>query len=705
MTAAASSKPHNFFGARFRNNLKQHKKLAIINIVMELLGLPVLAVLLIISMYYENEDVHSSNFERILDTASGIMIVSVIAIMISIFLGIVIALFHFSYLYRKSLVDMDHSLPLNATQKFFADYLSGLAMYIVPVFGAIILSFAILGIGSLITDMSLAWDEVVPVVFKSGWIVVVSMIQIYTISIFAISFCGSTFEAIFSIISFMAMIPATVASIYGSVVSSNSFGISFNGLFINYLFISTSPIGHLSPFISSLENALTAAAYTKWIIITILVTLIYLTAAYFLIRFRKAESVSKPYVYKAYFYAMMAMAVFCTISLLGSSGFFALPAIILCGIGWFIMEVITRRGFKKFWTVPIGFVITLVFTFGIIKIGKVTDGFGASKHLPSAVSVSSMKMTVRDYVTDLKIKDKDVIKAALKINKEMIDRHYNEENYTYDEIDEKDMDSIINNDIMVSFSYSTYSGATYLRDYCIPSYMLEDLMIKTMLTDEYAEAQTKKMASTPVYNDSKSYEFTFIDKFQHRNTQTLSYNELVKLKDAYYNDLSDMTDEELREFDSYCFIESNYVGDLFFVLESFENTKKVLDESKIEIKTEFDPAYFQDTGVYISDSFILASNYSYTIDIKNDRYFEFELDERYVAVDKIFNMNPCFYSHIVFENSKYYFMTDEKVKRLINVSSPIVIDERPAAAINIGGYVYFVSDTPENRELLSEIVY
>lgn len=127
--------------------------------------------------------------------------------------------------------------------------------------------------------------------------------------------------------------------------------------------------------------------YCKWIVITAIVVLLYVGAAYLLYRFRKAEDVSKPYVYKAFFYVIMTMAVFCILSLFISLNGFVVAGILMCAIGWFIMEIITRRGFKKFWTAPIGFVAAVLSVFLICGICDVTHGFGMAKHVPATVNI------------------------------------------------------------------------------------------------------------------------------------------------------------------------------------------------------------------------------------------------------------------------------------------------------------------------------
>lgn len=55
MTAVKSSKK-SFFWTRYLNNLRGNSKNLIVNIIFEILGLPVLSVIAIIGFYYDNKE-------------------------------------------------------------------------------------------------------------------------------------------------------------------------------------------------------------------------------------------------------------------------------------------------------------------------------------------------------------------------------------------------------------------------------------------------------------------------------------------------------------------------------------------------------------------------------------------------------------------------------------------------------------------------
>ncbi|MDE7105074.1 MAG: hypothetical protein K2O36_04255, partial [Ruminococcus sp.] len=587
MTAVKSSKNNGFFGTRYRNNISGNKKQLIINIVLEILGLPVLSVIAIIGLYFDNmhytyRDAGYEVEEAVMNACLPFAVLAIITIAISILMGIVIALFHFSYLYKKTIVDMHYSLPLSSTQRFFADYLSGLTIYIAPALGAIILSLIISGIGSIFVDMSEFW-KYVPEILKLCFVVIITMIQIYSMSIFAITFCGSTFESIFGIFAFMCMIPATIGCVWLAIVETSGFGMTDDAILMSNIFTSTSPFGAFAFFVNYAAEVsylsgifqYYTSMYIKWILITLVVNVIYTGIAYLLYKYRKSEDVSKPYVFKAYFYAIMTMAVFCILSLFITYNGFVIAGIVICAVGWFIMEVITRRGFKKFWTAPIGFAIAVISVFAICQVCKVTDGFGASKHVPSVISVENVKITNYNIgYNNISYKDKDVIKAAVELNKEIVDRHFNSDDYTYEPISDDTVYLDYYDDSDITIEYSTITGTTVKRRYTVNTGMLDNLTKAILLSDEYAEYSANQIGTNNIYGNGNTLKYTIeiSDKLNSNSGyRTLTNKQMKEIRQAYTKDMKAMTEEDLTNSDIYCFIDN------YWVLESFENTIAVLD--------------------------------------------------------------------------------------------------------------------------------
>ena len=716
MTAVTSSKKVNFFGTRYLNNISGNKKQFIINIVLELLGLPVFSVIAIIGFYFDgkNYNYHDAEYaveEAVMEACMPFAVLAVITIMISISIGIVIALFHFSYLYRKTIVDMHYSFPLNSTQRFFADYLSGLTIYIAPAIGAIILSLIISGIGSIFVDMHEFW-EIVPEILKLCFIVIITMIQIYSMSVFAITFCGSTFESIFGIFAFIGMIPATIGCLWLAIVETSGFGMTGDSIFMSNIFTSTSPFGAFAFFMNYASDSMYASdgyqynisMYIKWILITMLFNALYTFGAYLLYRFRKAEDVAKPYVYKAFFYAVMTMAVFCILSLFITYNGFVVAGIVMCAVGWFIMEVITRRGFKKFWTTPIGFALAVISVLGICQVCKVTDGFGASKHVPSAISVENVRLSFDNInMYDVSFRDKEVIKTAIELNKEVVDRHFNPDDYSYEPIsDDDNILSCYNDDLSITFEYSTVMGSTVKRRYTVNSAMLGDLTKTVLLSDEYAKYSSNNIGTKNIYDDGNEvinrYTIEIYDKLNNDiGSRNLTERQINEIRQAYENDMLSMTKDELINGDVYCFI-GNY-----WVLESFENTIDVLDADIEPISKNTNIPAVIPMSIYP----VFKTNVKSFIEKDDDSnyygLYSYNINSNPTKTEEITAVYPkTIRTDLDGLMVRLITSTNENAVELLDRFTPIIICEKPLAVIELNNKFLFLPDRNDNVELLEK---
>lgn len=705
MTAATSSKPRSFFGTRYKNDIAGNKKLLIVNIVLHVLGLPVLSVIGIIGVYLETLENTEANRELTNVITAGcvpFVVLAVVTICISLFLGMVIALFHFSYLYRKTITDMNYALPLSGTQRFFADFLSGLTVYMAPCIGAVILSIAIMGIGTVFLPPMTEFWNVFPGILKMVFIVLTAMILFYCLCVLAISFCGNTFEAIFSIIAFNCLIPAAIACLWMAMCESEPYGIEEAAIMMKNIFTSTSPIGSFVFFVnfaaeeSYLSDSFSyyTSLYFKWIFITLAVSALYMLAAYLLCRFRKAEDVSKPYVYKAAFYAIMTMAVFCVLSLFIAMGAFLIAGIVICAVGWFIMEVITRRGFKKFWQAGIGFAASVISVLLICQLCKVTNGFGIAKKVPMSVTVESVTIRGNEnllgYHDDIRFSDKDVIKETVELHKELIDRHFNFDDYNY-EIVENSNYALHDNGNTITFRYSTLTGSTILRSYEVPSSMAGDLVKAILLSDEYAEAGSESICE--YYYPDNDYTIEITDKLYNHNDIRAKSEMISDLRKAYHDDLSAMTEEELLKGDVYCYVDDRWV------LTSFSNTIELLGNWGISFN-EINKGDFDSYRVgYINDPVFT----DYAEDIfqpdKEKKIWEYQFVERdYCVAESITNVRV---QSKDFSYAAYSVMRDnENIVEIINRCTPIVLGEKPIAVFFVNDIMLYLPDRGDNKELL-----
>lgn len=707
MTATTSSKSPSFFGKRFKNNFRGNKRNFVVHLIMSILGLPLLAVVALIACYNEHQyynlkAISEEVYDSITAGCSAFTFVGVLCFIISIFFGITLALNNFKYLYKKSITDMNYALPLSGTQRFFADYLSGFTMYIATIVGAIILSIAILAIGTPIVGEKLMADfwQNFDIVLKVIFIAVIGLIQFYTLTVLSIVFCGNTFESFFSIFAFNVLIPAAIACVWVALCQSYSYGIDPTAIFYNNLFTSTSPIGAVTFFFTFAESfyysdSFGTFIYAKWIIITLAVTAIYLIAAYLLYRHRKAEDVSKPYVYKTAFYAIMTMGTFCVLSLFINFGGFLAAGILLCGIVWFIMEVITRRGFKKFWQAGLGFAAAVISVIVLCNLFSSTKGFGIAKKVPSAAAVESI--TIRDNdITDydgMVFRDKEVIEEAVKLHEELVDRHFNQENYTYNTVNAENYHNTV--DGVIYLQYSTYTGSTISREYTVPSNMSAELKKAILLSDDYAEQLCKEMLYYEIeYYDEYDSATTidFMDKsgdYQSKKIDKLSF---ISIRDAYKKDLMNMTEDDLLNAKFRGKIDNQY-----FVLETFDNTISILegleidcgDLTRADISNTIDIKKFP---VFYSEAYNIFTN-----DYAEQEYYYYNDSHIYTVLDSISGLE-------VYYNGLLDYVTESnEVIDLINRSTPMVWGEMPLAVFEVNGEQLYLLDRGYNKMLLESL--
>ena len=706
MTATTSSKSPSFFGKRYKNNFRENKRSFIVHLIMSILGLPVLAVVAIIAIYNETQyynlkAISEEVYNSISAGCGAFAVVGVLCFIISLFLGMTLALTNFKYLYKKSITDMNYALPLSGTQRFFADYLSGCIMYIAPIFGAILLSIAILGIGTpIVPELNEFWknfDFVLKVIF----IVLIAIIQFYTLTVLAIVFCGNTFESIFSIFAFNVLIPASIACVWVALCQSYAYGIDQSAIFYNNIFTSTSPVGSISFFFIVTDSidytdSFNVFLYTKWIIITLVVTALYLIAAYLLYRHRKAEDVSKPYVYKSAFYTIMTMSTFCVLSLFISFGVFLAAGIVLCGIVWFIMEVITRRGFKKFWQAGLGFGAAVISVIVLCSLFSSTKGFGIAKKVPSTASVESI--AIRDDITDYRkmiFRDKKVIEEAVKLHEELVDRHFNQEEYTYNTVkfDEYYPNTV---DHSIYLQYSTYTGSTISREYNVPPNMSAELKKAIVLSDDYAEQICKEMFRYEIdyydeYDDATTVDF--LDKsgnYQSKKTDKLSF---ISIRDAYKKDLMNMTEDDLLNA-KYC----GKINNDHFVLETFDNTISILESLGIncgDLTTEDFPS---DIEIAISPKFYSSAYSIFTNDYTKNEYYYYDYYGDFTVLDSISGTRIHYYNEKMQNVS-----ASDTVVELVNRCTPMVWGEMPIAVFRVNGEFLYLLDRGDNKELLDSL--
>lgn len=713
MTAVTSTAKKSFFGTHFRNKIIESKKILIINLVLHLIGLPLIAAVLLRLVYLDEHNLPYDNSE-------SLIVVSVIALVIALLSGIVIALGNFRYLYTKSLVDMTYSLPVTTKQRFVADYLSGLAIYMIPAVLGAVLSLIILVTGSSFVDISELWT-IFPELFLAGLIVLVGMLLLYTFTVLTTIFCGSTFEAIFSVITSNIIIPATFFAGFCMIQDAADYVLSEASLIYNAGFTATSPIGVIFAFGNYLDIAFygtdfASKYFMRWLVPALIMIAVYFAAAYLLYKHRKAEQVSKPYVYRIFYYIIMALAVFCLMSIFLINEIGIAAGIILCAILFFIIEVITKRGFTRFWESILRYAISIAAVFGFFLICQNTYGFGCADYVPREAAVDSVSISSYDMTaySDMIFDDKEVIRETVRLHESIIAQQNSEDSdygniVSQSKIISYDSDPEIYTHYAydyISITYYLKNGSTVIRDYELTSDLGGDLSAAIALSDDHSDVLSSDMALyafnsngfnwyeslKDVSSDAVASVYVMNKLNLNDQMRNISYSQMMALKLAYKTDLLAMTDEEYRTAGVYGY----FFGDVRYVIrDTFINTIETLGELGFEDLT-VDREYIEEE---ISRSRVRMNIFT---DVKT--YYAIG-DSKYRELDK-FTTTSHAYSTSGYSAEITDKEPDDCLVKLLERATPIIIDSAAAGAIEFqtdsSDVALFLPDTDENRALLEE---
>ena len=630
MTAKVST---SNFSTNFKYKVKSNFRIMIIIFILHLVAAPLNLINLIVYLNSKkNTDISSFGFNELYP------IIGVITTGLAAVSGIIIAMNLYNYLYKKSVVDMTLSLPLTTKQRFFSDFLAGIFTYLVPFLASSIIALIINGIGSaVIPDWSFSvYGDITTsliTLIVDGFF---CMLMVYVLTVLVLSCCGSMFESLAYTVILNGLIPGTIA-VFGYIFIGNLFGIDAS---TNILPIieKTSPISGLIHLTSSTVNGSANMLEIKisWLIPFIIITGIYFAGSYFLYMKRKAESVSKPFVYKAFYYVMITGITFCigTLFTMGGRSKNIIPLIIITAVIYLIFEVITNRGFKKFYMSVIRYVITIVAVVGISYLFEVTEGFGAVTKIPDADNVKSVEMNYTGvfntniYNDNDKLTvytDRNTIKSVVKMHRMVIDNYNEQKNEGYNNL---------NNRLNNKTYYPNESGTVGLGTYYTIKYNLKNGSSITrnyvLNFDEFIQLikvdRTDELINRYIYHISPSYirnnTSNSITSINVRSPIFESDSSKTKLTDSMVNDLlncmktdiKSMSDDEyytsdkdtlaVLNFDIYNTDYDNYTGRDFYINENYVNTLMFLKTNNIRIpSSSFD---VNDFKVYNNKMIIYA---------------------------------------------------------------------------------------------------
>lgn len=387
-----------------RQNVITNFKLMVIIFILHIMAMPMLIISAMIQMFENGKAFDLDIYAVIAVFTTGMGAAA----------GLICALSVFSYLYKKTDVDMRMGLPMSTSQRFVSDFLSGLFIYIVPFIAAQIFTWILLLIGHLGFDGKTFYihssDD--PIEVTSSWTCdlfstaapylwrgiiggILLMIMFYTVTVFVASLCGNIFESIGYNILLNVLVPL-VAYMLISAVIDNAPGVSID----RYAYKTISlcgPFGGVVGLVMSLnaifyedDIAVYSAYYTypQWCLLFLLITVLLGAGTYLIYRKRKAEDTGKPVVFGVFYHVILTMAMFCICySFMIDDGAEVIPMLIVTAVVYFVFHVVRNRGFGHIIKGIVIYVLTMGVASGSYMLIRNTDGFGIGSYVPAPSSV------------------------------------------------------------------------------------------------------------------------------------------------------------------------------------------------------------------------------------------------------------------------------------------------------------------------------
>lgn len=422
----------------------------------------------------------------------------------------------FRYLYNRTTVDMDYSLPVNHNTRFFGDLAAVFTVSILPHLAAALIGTLILAFVQ-VPEEGTAFPAILEIIRQAAFTGVAACVMQIAVCLLTLSVCGRTAEAYIYPVLVNVAIPVihvlgillVESGVYGAVLGPYSGGFASS----MYSISSTSPIGMV---IATVYSWFSTSAYdagissrvigtapimqVQYLVPAVIVTLALLAGAYFLMKFRRAERVGMSFVYRGTDVIVPGIVIFSIVmpvcysvaaylrnqDSFGTNGRpdFILGLIIGTIIGTFIfyiiMSLISGKNFRRFGLTVLSWAGTLAASVVICALLNLCNGFGSGSYIPAPSEVKSVQATYLDHretETDYSSPDR-YFNITARSGDELLElvRDIHEEALG-------DMFAEKNSLCTVSLYYVLKDGGTLLREYDVTSATLEKVKAQ-MLSPE-----------------------------------------------------------------------------------------------------------------------------------------------------------------------------------------------------------------------------
>lgn len=617
MTSKVSNKKFSPVLHNFECGVKTKIKMAIIIGILHLAAAPAVIISLIAGIYGKDPTAMVESFA----------VIGVITTAIAGFMGIFIAIDSFSCLHNKSVVDMRLSLPLTSAQRFFSNFLSGFAVYVVPFLAAQVISLLGMAYGFIFMEGrtferqagykggELFYDEYECIYFREAMPMLLKliasgilvMLMLYTVTVLVTVCCGNKFESIAYTILINIMIPLTVYLVFQSMFQ-DLYGVDVSNIVMGIIMF-TSPAGGIAAAVGMAVGSDSLVSnfsmnYLVWGICYFLITAGIGAGAFFLYKKRRAEQVSKPFVFKLLYYIISTAVIFCIYSVFYYDDIGIVPAILTTVIVYVILEVAANRGFRKIWLSLIKYAGVMAASVLIIFAAQETEGFGMVTRVPDISKVKYVELNYGgfygmfrlpyEYTNDgrvidfLEFNESENIETIISVHKNVVR-------------DENRIERSARPGNSVEIRYHLKSGGTMVRRYSNTPAEVAEMLGRLDLTDEYktqlAEMYKNKILTAKNnYINMQEYNPEYTSKLQfYLSEATQDYlgesdailiNKLIdrdffeQLAEAYAKDIMNITEENYYRSSAkniYRFEIRNGMSFELNVPETFGNTLELLE--------------------------------------------------------------------------------------------------------------------------------
>ena len=524
----------------------------------------------------------------------------------------------FKFYNNRAFTDVIGSLPLNYTERFFGDFLSGFAAVCLPY---LVFVPYVLIMSGYIGSLGIEQFADLPANFSQGALELgLIIVSTYTFSSLIVSLCGKISSSVFYTMAGIAMVPGII---FVYVLSSLS---DLVGVRADVMAISMiqwiPPVGLIPDFAYFWGEYYAGMFYhtdhlieveTYEYVIAAVLTVAYAVGAYFIGKHRKTESIGKDVVYQKVFsvFAVLLEAVAIGVVFCMSAGvdhltfIFAALLGILCFI---IIDLVHTKNAKRLPKdlICCAAVCTVCLVFS--GVANSTKGFGAEDYLPAAEDVSYIEVRGSTaYFSESKVfvyDDPGAIEQVISEHKELLSQ--------------KDK---LETGLGLEINYKLKNGMSVLRSYEVKESEYKAIILRavnhilsltqkgeypfgvlSMKSGEYSDLSFTGMLNYDEQIDNEHY-FRISEEYMIDPEKTEEFKELML--NAMKNIVPDTTDHYDLVF-AYYTKDGIRQSEMFYIIYEYEDVYNFIKDpdNRITINDcRTDPALSENEEVVIKYSF------------------------------------------------------------------------------------------------------